>query len=459
MNFIGRQDEIKAMDYSLRQKGYQGILVYGRRRIGKTELIKHVISGRPPKTIYFQCTDDSERSNAELLGQAIGETFGLPGLHFTSFAEALDGVFALSEKEETCLVIDEYPYIQKLVPGLDSQLQKIIDQHLQKAQMKFILSGSAVSIMSELLSANNPLYRRFQLSLFLQEQDYFEAAQYYPSFSEEDKVRLYSAFGGVPFYNRQVDEKLTVKENIIRLLSGPFARLEDEVTINLRSELSKIANANNVFSVVAEGYSRFSDILSQSHLTSSSLLSAVMDALCKMDLLRKSNPINDETSKQKTFYALTDNAFSFYYRYLFLHKSARNVMNAEDFYETYIAQDFETKFVPAAFERIARQYLIRKNKAGAIKPPFLAIGSYWYDDPKTKQNGQFDVVGKKEKGYVFYEVKFREKPLADNLIQEEAAQILKTHLPVASLGFFSRSGYALKKSYPYIFYTLEDLYK
>jgi uncharacterized protein len=459
MNFIGREEESRAIAYSLSQKGYQGILVSGRRRIGKTELIKHCCSLRYARFLYFQCTDDNEINNAEAMGRAISAYFSLPSLSFARVKDALEFVFSLAEKEEVCFIIDEYPYLEKVVPGLDSIVQAVIDAHLHTANIKFFLSGSSVSIMNSLLAEGKPLYRRFQLSLFLKEQDYYDAAQYYPSFSPEDKVRLYSAFGGVPYYLSQIDPKLSVKENIILLLSSRYARLADEATNNLKSELLKIANANSVFSVIARGYSRFSDILSQSHVSSSSLLSIVLDTLIGMDLVRKKAPINDENNNQKFLYSLSDRALAFYYRYVFGNQSSQLILSDEAFYDAVIAEDFESVFVPRAFEDMAREYLIRQNKKGQIKPPFLSIGTFWYDDRKTKKNGQFDVVGKSSAGYSFYEAKFTKNPLADQDLLSEASQIKAAGLPVSSMGFVSRSGYSLKGTYPYSLLTLADLYR
>lgn len=459
MNFIGRIEESKAISYSLAQKGYQGILVSGRRRIGKTELIKHCCSLRYSRFLYYQCTDDNEANNAAAMGKAIGAYFSLSPLKFSQVKEAVDFVFSLAEKEEVCFVIDEFPYLERVVAGLDSIIQGIIDAHIHTANIKFFLSGSSVSVMNSLLSEGKPLYRRFQLSIFLKEQDYFEAAQYYPSFSNEDKVRLYSAFGGVPYYLSQIDSKLSVKENIILLLSGRFARLADEASQNLKSGLLKITNANSVFSVIARGYSRFSDILSQSHISSSSLLSMVLDSLIRMDLVRKKAPINDENNNQKFLYSLSDRALAFYYRYIFGNESAQAILSEEAFYDTVIAEDFESSFVPLAFEEVAKEYLARENKEGRLLPPLLSTGTYWYDDKKTRKNGQFDVVGKSPDGYAFYEVKFTKKALDDKTILSEVSQIQEAGLPASQIGFISRRGFSLKGTYPYSFLTLDDLYR
>lgn len=137
MNFIGRIEESKAISYSLAQKGYQGILVSGRRRIGKTELIKHCCSLCYSRFLYYQCTDDNEANNAAAMGKAIGAYFSLSPLKFSQVKEAVDFVFSLAEKEEVCFVIDEFPYLERVVAGLDSIIQGIIDAHIHTANIKF----------------------------------------------------------------------------------------------------------------------------------------------------------------------------------------------------------------------------------------------------------------------------------------------------------------------------------
>lgn len=121
--------------------------------------------------------------------------------------------------------------------------------------------------------------------------------------------------------------------------------------------------------------------------------------------------------------------------------SQLNVMQPEAFYDRYIAQDFETAHVPRIFEDICRQYLIEQNQKGLLEDPFEKIGRYYYDDPVHKINGKFDIVTQSEKGYVFYEAKFRNKPLTQAVLEEEIAQVRQTGLPCYKYGFFSRSGF------------------
>lgn len=145
-----------------------------------------------------------------------------------------------------------------------------------------IILGVDVCLTNERLLRENPLYGRVDRTIDLKPMDYYESALFYPTFSDEDKVRLYSVFGGIPYYNRLVNSQLSVRENIIELIASPDARLENEVSMYLKSEISKINNANEVFEALARGFSKYSDLLSQSHVSSSPALADVLEKLIRM---------------------------------------------------------------------------------------------------------------------------------------------------------------------------------
>ncbi|MBO7514908.1 MAG: ATP-binding protein, partial [Lachnospiraceae bacterium] len=258
---------------------------------------------------------------------------------------------------------------------------------------------------------------------------------------EEDKVRIYSVFGGIPYFNRLIDDRLSVKENLIRLIVAPGSRLENEISMYLKAEISKIVNANEVFEALAAGYSKYCDVLSQSHVSSGPALVDVLDKLMKMEVVEKRAPINDEGNKRKAGYYIKDNLSLFYFRYIFKYASQRSIMDPDTFYEKYIAKDFEENYVPHKFEEVCRQYLVRQNKLGKIEPVIEKIGKYYYDDPKTHTNSEFDVVTLDEKGYVFYEAKFRKRKISDEVIKEEIRQVKKTGLDCYKYVFFSRAGF------------------
>lgn len=458
MKFYGRQSQRKQLRQMLSREEMQTALIYGRRRVGKSELIKQVLREERITGIYYECKETTEKNNVGSLSELIGETFQFPKPSFADIEDLLKYLFEKSEEAGFVLVLDEYPYLRATVTGLDSILQSLIDKYRSTSKIKFIICGSHIDIMKSLLDSQNPLYGRIDRTVNLQPMDYYESALFYESFSMEDRVRLYSVFGGIPHYNRLIDPSLSVQENVMELIASTGARLENEVSMYLRSEISKITNANEVFEALAKGYSRFSDILSQSHVSSSPTLVDVLNKLIAMGLVRKEAPINDEHNRRKAGYYIADQLSLFYYRYCFRYASQLSVMDPEVFYDRYIREDFETKYVPAAFEEICRQYLIRMNRAGKLAEPFDKIGRYWYDDPETKTNGEFDLVTEDSKGYVFYEAKFRSEPLSKSRIIQEIMQVQRTGLKCYRYGFISRSGFDLEPEDDMELISLEQLY-
>lgn len=441
MRFFGRKDEQKKLLRAFRSGAQNAALVYGRRRVGKSELLLHCLQQCDVPSVYYECRQTSEALNIRGLAEVMAETFGIPRPAFDDIEEALKFVFERATKGKIVLVIDEYPYLRDAVKGMDSILQVLIDTYRDRSHLSLVVCGSSVEVMRSLLEKENPLYGRIDLKINVRPMDYLDSSEFYPAFSCEDKVRLYSVFGGIPYYNRLIDQELTVRENLIELLLCPDARLEDEVSSFLLSEISKIANANDVFFALADGHSRYKDVFDQSHISSPATLVSVLDKLCNMQLVSKQAPINDMQNRKKTSYVICDNLSLFYYRYVFRYASQRNVLDPDAFYDRFVADDFENRYVPHAFEEMCRQYLIRQNRSGNIEPPFNLIGRYWYDDPVHKTNGEFDVVTEDPDGYAFYEAKFRKTPVTQSMIEEEIAQVGATGLKCHHYGFFSRSGF------------------
>ena len=459
MAFIGRESEQKKLARQFSRAEQNTTLIYGRRRVGKSELILHSLRRSGVRAIYYECRQTTEESNVQNLSEIVSDAFGLPRLAFSGIEEVLRFVFERSFDEKVILAIDEYPYLRDAVKGMDSIVQALIDTYAQHSQLSLVLCGSYVETMKALTEQENPLYGRVDLKINLQPMDYYESSKFYPGFPDEDKVRIFSAFGGIPYYNRLVNDTESVRENLMRLVLEPDSRLEDEVPSYLLSEISKIGNANETFSALAEGYSRYKDILDQSHVSSGPTLVNVLDRLVKMQLVRRQTPINDPANKKKVSYAISDRLSLFYYRYVFRYLSQRSVLSPDVFFDRYVAEDFETQFVPHAFEEVCRQYLVRKNRAGDIDPPFDLIGKYSYDDPVNRTNGEFDIVTKDPNGYAFYEAKFRSTPVTERMIREEIDQVKQTGLTCYKYGFFSRAGFAAEEDAHTVLIDLPELYR
>ena len=458
MKFIGRIEELKRLNKIINSKDLATALIFGRRRVGKSELVKYSLKENNEVKIYYECKEVSEKSNVQGLSDILSEELNLPRLKFEDIESILKYIFELSINKKIILVLDEYSYLKKTINGIDSILQALIDKYKDKSKLSLIILGSYVDIMKSMLLHSNPLYGRIDLTIELKPMDYYDSSLFYPNFSSEDKIKIYSVFGGIPYYNRLIDDSRSVKENIIELIASNGARLENEVSMYLNSEISKIVNANEVFEALAKGYSRYSDLLSQSHVSSGPTLIDVLDKLIRMGVVSKMSPINDSNNKKKFGYYISDNLSLFYYRYIFKYLSQMKIMNADFFYSKYIEQDFEQQYVPHVFETICMQYLIRKNKKGEINPVFEKIGKYYYDNPKEHTNGEFDVVTQDEKGYVFYEVKFRKNPINASIIENEIKQVKSTGLNCYKYVFISKSGFLYDRNENVDFIELDNFF-
>lgn len=458
MKFIGREEQIRKIDKIISKNELSFSLIYGRRRVGKSELVKQVLKKNNVRSFYYECKQVAQASNVTSLSEIVSEEMGLPKLGFSDMESLLQYIFEMSIKEKMILVLDEYPYLKESIKGMDSILQTLIDKYRDSANLTLIILGSYVEVMRSLLEHSNPLYGRVDLTIDLKPMDYYESSLFYPNYTAEDKVKIYSVFGGIPYYNRLIDDSVSVKENIIELIASPGARLENEVSMYLNAEISKITNANEVFEALSRGYSKYSDILSQSHVSSGPTLVDVLDKLMRMEVVVKTAPINDKSSKKKASYHISDNLSLFYYRYIFKYSSQMKIMDPEVFYKKYIEKDFEEYYVPHLFETVCSQYLVRLNRAGLMEPVFEKIGKYYYNDPVNHTNGEFDVVTEDENGYVFYEVKFRKKPITKDVIEREIEQVKATGLECYKYAFISRSGFDCERLDNVCMISIEDLY-
>lgn len=458
MKFIGRKEELNKLADIMVSNSFQTALIYGRRRVGKSELVNEAVRKSKKTAVVFECQKTTEMNNVNNLRSLMSEVLDMPEIQFNGIDELLKYFFKTYGDQNITLVLDEYPYLREAISGCDSIFQSVIDMFRKKSNCSLILLGSYVDTMKSLLEYSNPLYGRFDYKLFLKPMNYLESSKFYSKYSYEDKVRIYSVFGGIPYYNQYIDDRKSVEENIIELIASNSARLVDEIPEYLQKEIGKMTNANGTFTALAEGYCKYNDILSHSHVTSDSALSEVLKKLVKMEVIEKVTPINDENNKKKTSYYVCDNLTLFYYRYVYRYRSQMNILNSKDFYKKYIKDDFEQQFVPNRFEYICKEYLIEKNRNSKMDSPFFKIGKYYYDLPKEHKNGEFDIVTEDDNGYIFYEVKFKNKPIQKSTILEEIKQVKETSLKAYKYAFISRSGFEKKDIDNVIYIDLKDIY-
>ena len=452
LKFYGRTKELAEIYDVLDKNEQQNILIYGRRRIGKSFLIRKALQQYNCKKIIYQCKNISLETTIKQLTTIIQNVFNNKFISFSNIEDILEFLFV---QNDLILFLDEYSYLQERVSGLDSIIQQKIDEYKFTSNMKLIISGSAIDVMSNIVDYSNPLYGRFNLVLHLKEHNYLESSLYYSSYNNEDKVWMYSLFGGEPYFNSLIDTNKSVIENILDLAIKENSPLEMNILGSIRNEISKISCANEVLNAIALGKKKNNEIALSAHVDSATMNNAIK-RLISLDIIDKIKPINSK-SDRKSLYVIKNNSIRFYYRYIYMNSEQRDTMDPLDFFNLYILLDFKKQFIPSVYETISKEYLTIRNKLGLNNPPFNLIGTYSYDDPKNKVNGQFYIVTEDVNGYIFYEVKFTNELIGNSVLNEEIEQLRNLGINYYKLGFISKNGSTLDDK-QYILYDLNDLY-
>lgn len=435
--FTGRQEELKIIE-ELLTKTHTSMMVYGKRKVGKTTLLMHALAISKDKTIYYECVKAPIKENIQNFTKRLVEEGVIPvELVFKtwqdlfSFLNTLDKTFNI--------VIDEYPYLKKFEHSqtVDSIFQNIIDNHL--SNIRLFLSGSHVSMMRELLEENNALYGRFDKVIKLKELNYVEAANFYSKKSIYDRVALFAVFGGSPFVNKSLNADKPLKENIVNTLLNSASAVSNYAEHLLMSDFSNSTNAERILFAIANGKKKHGDIEKKLDIEKNGLLSKQLRALLDMDLISKIYPINAKTDKKKAYYEITDNLLRFYYTYVYGNKSALQMLGADSFYDVYIEPSIIT-FISHRFEGICRTYFSLLAKSGELKGVY-DIGTYYYDDSAKRKNGEFDIALKRANGFDIYEAKYYVGQLTEKEMLQEEKQVLEIPaLNIEKIGFITVSG-------------------
>lgn len=454
--FIARIEELSKLSGAMRQTGHAS-LVYGKRRVGKTRLIKEALKQQEQSVIYYECIKGTMQENINAFVKLLSE---LQVLTFASSFQSFTDVFAFlnSLPRSFVIVIDEYPYLSSLADPetVDSVFQTVIDQRLSNIHL--VISGSQISVMKDLLKKGNALYGRFQLILYLHELNYRDAALFYPSKTPYEKIAFYSVFGGSPFVLQELREEETLEENISRTILDESSSVFLYVSNLLLTDYSNAVNAERILSVLGNGKKKYSELEKALQANSTGSLAKQLKSLQATELVKQLYPINKPDDSKKKFYEINDNLVRFWYTYLYHNRSALQMIGAKEFFNQYISPTLLSEYVPHRFEDLCRNFFSHLAKSGQL-PGITNIGTYYYDDPLRHRNGEFDVALAFGDQVQLFEAKYYKRPLALSEIHKEAGQIREIEvLKVVHLGFIAVNGFE-KQEDGYSYFNGEDLYR
>lgn len=397
--FIGREKELSALNRLYLSDKFEFAVIYGRRRIGKTALISEFIKDK--KAIYFMGVESNEKQNLENMSRSIIEyANGIEAdTTFFSFQAAIEYVFALAENERLIMVIDEYPYLARSSKSLSSTLQIVIDKNKDNSKLMLILCGSSMSYMEDhVLAYKAPLYGRRTAQMKLKPFDFEETCRYFKNMSAEDKALMYGIVGGTPQYLLQMNDKMSIEENVKNTFLDPVSFLFEEPSNLLKQEVREPAVYTAVITAIAEGATRMTEISTKVG-EETSVCSGYLKSLINLGIVRKETPYGEKSSR-KSIYNIEDNMFRFWYRFV-LHNNSIIARGAADLAYKRIEPHL-SEYMGKVFEDICMQYLWKLALEGKCPIEFQDLGRWWGNDPLTRSQTEIDIMGEQDKNTALF---------------------------------------------------------
>lgn len=462
--FYCREEELRTMNNRYKKGHFECVVIYGRRRVGKTALINEFCKGKP--TVYFSALNASSQENLEALSKAIytcqnSDSTSAPT--YRSYENALEAITGMAMEKRLVFVIDEYPYLAKAEKSISSRLQHIIDHSWQDSRIYLILCGSSMSFMEyQVLGYESPLYGRRTAQFKIQALTYREITEFHPELKAADQALLYGVTGGIPHYINKLDVESNLDEALLDNLFSTSSYLFEEPENLLKQELREPAIYNSVISAIAAGASHSNEISTKVGLESG-VCAKYLKVLLDLGILKKETPITEKPGK-KTIYAIDDNFFRFWYRFVPQNMSVISAGRMRLIYEQAVKR-FYPDYMGLVFEKMCQEYLLRYAKD---LPILLSnVGQWWGTDSKTRREVQIDIVGAPVDGneYLIGSCKYRNEKIGIEeleLLRRYAAVFRQNgifHYYIFSKGGFTQALLEAEMQGEVTLLTLEDLYR
>ena len=390
MNFLGREKEILDLEKEYARDGGL-VVIYGRRRIGKTTLIKQFIKSKT--AFYFLATKEVESQSMKRFAGVIARTTGNSVMQKATFSDWLDLFQAVADykpNEKKVLVIDEFPYLVKVNDSFPSILQNAWDEILKDSNVMLILCGSLISMMKKhALSYESPLYGRRTAQMRIAPLP-FTTVYENQKLSFEEAAEQYSITGGVPKYMEFFSDGQPLYEQIKENVLSKNGFLYEEPNFLLTDEVQVPTNYFSIIKVIADGNHKLGTIAGILGLETSAL-TPYLKTLSELGFIEKQVPVTEKNAEKtrKGLYFISDNFLRFWFRYVYPYKGELELDNTQISLDE-LDKDFKEKFVAFAYEDICKEIFARLCSDKAIDFTPSKIGSYWLNDKSG--NTQIDVM-------------------------------------------------------------------
>ncbi len=399
IGFIDREEEIKTLENEWEKGRASFVIVYGRRRTGKTELVIRFIERHGG--IYYLADKKTYRENLKSFQGVVSDFLKdelFARAEFENWVEAFQQ-FTKRLKKRTVIVIDEFPYL--LERGVLEEFQKIWDINLSKQKHMLILVGSSISMMEKsLLSYRSPLYGRRSAQIKLEPLKFWDIKEFFPHYDFEELLKVYGTLDGIPQYLLLFSSNITFRENMIRNCLTKSSPLYEDGEILLRDELRELRRYFSILESIAQGKRSFGEIKNKVGMESNAL-ARYLNILRGIGIIMEDTPLFGKREKR---YRLADNYFKFWFRYIYPNKWLIESGKGERLMEI-IEKDFNN-YLGQIFEEVVREFV-------AIKMNYDMVKKWW-----NRKGEEIDIVAMNDDEILFGEVKWRNRKMGYDVVEE-----------------------------------------
>jgi AAA+ ATPase superfamily predicted ATPase len=400
--YYNREDELKILEDEYKRDGSAFSVIYGRRRVGKTALIKKFIEDKP--TLFIYATEANLLVQLEDLKPKLLQLLNKPylvDLPLVSFEQMFSILTEYDFKQKLVIVIDEYQNLCKIDRAFSSMLQKVWDMQLKELNIHLILCGSVVSMMhSEVLNYSAPLYGRRTSNIHLKPLKFDHIKSFIPNISKEDEMRVFASFGTIPKYLESYDPKKTFLQNIEEKILDKNSFLYQEGSFLLKQELNEVATYFSILETISKGETKIGNIASRLQL-SPTYLTRYLSRLIDLDILIKEIPVTEKNPLKSKMgrYRFKDKFLNFWFFYVYKNYNYLEIGETQSVLKE-IELNFNDRFVSFAFEEYVLEKILQNPKKILGFTP-CKIGRWW------NKNEEIDIVAYDEQNIAFIECKWQ----------------------------------------------------
>jgi AAA+ ATPase superfamily predicted ATPase len=437
--FVDRISELDLLEKHYYSGRAELFVLYGRRRVGKTELLAHFCQGK--RHVFFVADQVPEQTLRANLSRAVNDViFGVGQVSavYNTWDDLLTTLAKQAQSERLIVVLDEFPYLVAAYPSLASILQRTWDRALKNTQIMLILNGSYIGMMEEtVLGYNAPLYGRRTAQYLLEPLEFVDAQQFFLPYSADDRLRAYAVYGGTPAYLQTIQPEQSLKTNILDGILSRGSVLYDEVRFVLQQELREPRNYFAVLQAIASGNTRQNEIKQASGLEN---ITPYLETLQQLHLVERVVPVTESQphKSRRGIYRPKDNFLRFWFRFFLPNHSQLERGAKEVVFDTTISPDLDA-FTSTVFEQACHQYFWRNGLRGKL--PFLPkqIGGWW------QANEEIDLVLLSDTHTMLVECKWSRRLVGSDILEqlERKSRVLLKEInrQTVLFGLCSRSGF------------------